>query len=247
MNESTERFFQSFIEPKGSFPYSAPSEALLNEYNHLQYVDLRDKEKWKRIFDLFIISCLFPFLIFMFLVVLLFYLVESIVFKESRGPLIYFYWAVSKGKKIKKWKFRQFKMCAISPDLFATHDWRAFAIEWDAEKLTYLGRFVKKFYLDEIPQFFSVVTGDMSIVGPRPLSVLHYSRDKRQGNFTRDLLKGGIVGLGHVRKGLSDFGSPDFEFAYANAIYTKGPMAIIMLDVDIIWKGFIVMMKGGGH
>ena len=44
----------------------------------------------------------------------------------------------------------------------------------------------------------------MSIVGPRPLSVLHYERDKAQGNVTRSLLKGGLLGLGHINKGTKD-------------------------------------------
>ena len=54
----------------------------------------------------------------------------------------------------------------------------------------------------------------MSIVGPRPLSVLHYERDKAQGNVTRSLLKGGLLGLGHINKGTAEMGNSMYEYEY---------------------------------
>ena len=144
-------------------------------------------------------------LVFISLPVLLFlkiaYIIEGIFIQENKGPMLFYYWGVSGGNKIKKWKIRLIKTKYIEPEGAARHDWIAFSGEWTAESRTHVGAFAKKWYLDELPQFWSVLIGDMSIVGPRPLSVLHYERDKAQGNVTRSLLKGGLLGLGHINKG----------------------------------------------
>ena len=175
------------------------------------------------------------------------YVIEGVFIPQNRGPLLFYYWGVSGGKKIKKWKIRLIKTKYIEPLGAARHDWLAYSAEWNSDSRTYTGAFVKKWYLDELPQFWSVLIGDMSIVGPRPLSVLHYERDRAQGNVTRSILKGGLLGLGHINKGTSEMGSPVYEYEYVDEYLKRSSFQLLKLDLWIIWKGAGVILRGGGH
>lgn len=67
----------------------------------------------------------------------------------------------------------------------------------DGERLTRLGRFMRRFSLDELPQLYNVLTGTMSLVGPRPLLVRYLPRyNARQSR--RQLVKPGITGWAQV-------------------------------------------------
>ena len=87
----------------------------------------------------------------------------------------------------------------------------------------------------------------MSIVGPRPLSEIHYQMDLKQGNISRKLLKGGLLGLGHINKGTPEMGNPIYEYIYIDKIIKKNSFQILLLDFSIIFKGIKLMLKGGGH
>ena len=91
-------------------------------------------------------------------------MVEGFILPENKGPMFFIIGALAL-EKIKKWKIRLIKMSYIDPIGAAKHDWIAFSNEWSPESRTFVGAFVKKWYLDEIPQFWSVLIGDMSIVG----------------------------------------------------------------------------------
>ena len=86
----------------------------------------------------------------------------------------------------------------------------------------------------------------MSIVGPRPLAVHHYERDRRQGNVTRFLIKGGLLGLGHVMKGTPEMGNPVYEYEYIDNYLGLSAFGLLWLDLVIIGRGIKVVFQGKG-
>ena len=67
-------------------------------------------------------------------------------------------------------------------------------------RVTRLGAFLRRTSLDELPQFFNVISGSMSIVGPRPHAIVHneYYREEIQGYMLRHKVKPGITGLAQI-------------------------------------------------
>tara|TARA_Y100000992_G_scaffold148494_1_gene98958 strand:+ start:5404 stop:6123 length:720 start_codon:yes stop_codon:yes gene_type:complete len=237
------------IKHSKTFPYKPPNEYIKEKYKHIFHIQkpLRTpilKLLFDKLFSGFVLlTIVIPLLIFLKIA----YFVEGFLIKENKGPMIFFYWSRSGGKKIKKYKLRLIKQKFINKELASKNDWRAYTAEWTPESRTYVGAFVKRFYLDELPQFYSVFKGDMSIVGPRPLSEIHYQMDLKQGNISRKLLKGGLLGLGHINKGTPEMGNPIYEYIYIDKIIKKNSFQILLLDFSIIFKGIKLMLKGGGH
>lgn len=235
-------------EPSEAFPYRPPTDEILKKYPHIfQIKKTLPPRFFKVAFDklaaVFLLALTAP----IFLILKIAYLFEGYLFPENKGPMFFYYYGVSGGKRIKKYKIRLIKTKFIDPEGAKRHDWLAYSAEWSKDSQTYVGRFVKKFYLDELPQFWSVLVGDMSIVGPRPLSVLHYERDRAQGNVTRSLLLGGLLGLGHINKGTAEMGNPVYEYEYVDQYLKRSSFGLLCLDIWIIWKGILVIAKGGGH
>lgn len=235
-------------EPKQAFPYKPPTEEIKSKYRQILTLTEPLKPRFfKTLFDKLVAFTMLLISAPILILLKIAFIIEGIIIPENKGAMFFYYNAVSAGKIIPKYKIRLIKQKYIDHEGAKRHDWIAFSAEWTPESRTHVGQFVKKFYLDELPQFLSVLKGDMSIVGPRPLSVMHYERDKAQGNVTRFLLKGGLLGLGHINKGTAEMGKPEYEYEYVDQYLKRSSIGLLMLDLWIIWKGMLVILKGGGH
>ena len=93
--------------------------------------------------------------------------ISFLIFISSRGPIIH--WSKRVGLENKEFLMPKFRTMHIdTPDL-ATH------LLKDEKYITYVGFFLRKLSLDEIPQLWSILKGDMTLVGPRP--ALHNQHD----------------------------------------------------------------------
>ena len=234
-------------EPEEAFPYKPPDDSLKKKFRHIFEIKGPLQQRMsKLIFDKIVAGCILLTASPIFLALYLAYLLEGLFIPENRGPLFFSYIAVSGGKRFHKYKIRLIKTKYIDQEGAKRGDWHAYSAEWTPDSRTYVGRFVKKFYLDELPQFFNVLRGDMSIVGPRPLAWHHYERDLEQGNVNRKLLKGGLLGLGHVMKGTPEMGNPMFEYEYIDKYMTLSSLALLWFDIKIIGRGVKVIFEGKG-
>jgi undecaprenyl-phosphate galactose phosphotransferase len=161
---------------------------------------------------------------------------------DSDGPIIYRQFRAGRfGKEFKLLKFRTMRI--ISPDSLGTYLQQAvsgnqpsFAFKISVDpRLTRVGRFLRRTSLDELPQLWNVLLGDMSIVGPRPVSPYELER------YTKDriLVRPGITGLEQVMGNTTAEDSAELA-----ATYVKKHS--IFMDLEILGRFIVVILRGSG-
>jgi Undecaprenyl-phosphate galactose phosphotransferase WbaP len=107
---------------------------------------------------------------------LLFYIAVAVKL-SSRGPVLYANERIGRdGRRFRMWKFRSMFTHgdAVLEDYLELHpecreEWQTTHKLKDDPRITRIGRFIRKTSLDELPQLWNVLRGDMSLVGPRPI------------------------------------------------------------------------------
>lgn len=164
------------------------------------------------------------------------------------GPVIHTSVRLGKdGKPFKMLKFRTMVQDADNLERWLTAEKiREYKAEYKLKndpRITKPGRFLRKTSIDELPQFFSVLKGDMSLVGPRPVveSERQYYTDEE---FTLFLsVKPGITGYWQVN-GRSDCTYESGERQKLELYYAANQSA--RLDLSILFKTVGVVLHGGG-
>ncbi|WP_442589161.1 undecaprenyl-phosphate glucose phosphotransferase [Pedobacter sp. AW31-3R] len=220
-------------------PLSAPykvhymgSEFPVITLRHEPLEDLNNRFK-KRAFDI-----VFSGLVIVLIMSWLYPIIALLIKLQSRGPVL----------------FRQLRS-GRNDDAFVCLKFRSMQLNEDCDevqatkddlRVTSIGRFLRRTNLDEMPQFFNVFKGDMSIVGPRPHMLKHTEQYKLIINqyMVRHFLKPGITGWAQVNglrgetKELKDMQ----RRVECDIFYLERWTA--MLDVKIIFMTITDMMKG---
>lgn len=179
----------------------------------------------KRLFDLCVSVLLLILLLMPMLVIAL------IIFFSSKGPILFWSDRVGKGNKI--FSMPKFRTMKINTPHIATHLMKNPDIH-----LTSIGKLLRQTSFDELPQLYSIIKGDMSIVGPRPAlfnqdDLIQLRTDKRVHK-----IKPGVTGWAQIngRDELSIMEKVSFDCEYLE-------FQSFWFDMKILWITFLKVIN----
>lgn len=197
---------------------------------------------WKRVIDIFLLLISSPITVPLVLIV-------SLAVKiSSPGPIFYGHKRTGKnGNEFKCWKFRSMvidadkqleKILAENPEMRA--EWEKDRKFTNDPRVTKIGKFLRKTSIDEIPQFFNVLTGEMSFIGPRPVTEPELAKYGSKAEFILSV-QPGLSGMWQI-SGRSDTGYE--ERVTLDSYYIQNWS--VWLDIWIIIKTIYVVLRGKG-
>ncbi|MGB3404617.1 MAG: sugar transferase [Microcoleaceae cyanobacterium] len=226
-------------------PYQAPQIEMIGRMPTIQFVTpaIVGTDYWlKRGFDLTIAAL---FLIFASPILLTIALSIKL---DSSGPIFFRQTRLGlRGRHIKVWKFRTMVTDAdkLIKELEAKNEIQGgvlFKMK-DDPRITRVGKFLRQYSLDELPQLINVLVGEMSLVGPRPLP-LRDVEGFAPHHFARQNVLPGITGLWQV-SGRSDI--VDFENAFRLDVMYINSWSLL-LDFQILFRTVqVVFSKTGAY
>jgi len=161
---------------------------------------------------------------------------------DSKGPILFIQERIGyQGKPFRMIKFRSMRLMGegsdnIQSDITKSHDVR----------ITKIGRFIRKTRIDELPQLFNIIRGEMSWIGPRPETsrlAKWYAKEIPYYSY-RHILRPGITGWAQVRQGhVTDLNDIKKKFEF-DLYYIKH--FSIWLDITIALQTLRIVLTGSG-
>ncbi len=190
----------------------------------------------KRILDIFISLIALPFFLISFI------FIAPAIYLNDRGTI--FYRAERRGIHgtiFEMYKYRSMKMNA--PDL-RNADNSTFN-SWDDPRVTKVGRFLRKTSMDEIPQILNVLKGDMSIIGPRPITINKPLEEYDEKRTIRLQVKPGVTGSvqAYYRNSIGQEEKLQHDAEYAQNVTFLGDVKIMLKTIQTVLQRKNIYIK----
>ena len=165
----------------------------------------------------------------------IFFLMALLIKWDSKGPIFYKQERVGKdGEKFQLYKFRTMKNDSEKEYGFAEAC-------VDDPRITEIGKILRKTRIDELPQVFNILKGEMSLVGPRPENVYRVNSHKALRGL-RLAVKPGLTGLAQIRTGYDLHPKHKIKYDY---LYIQNRS--LLLNIYILIKTIPVILLGKGR
>ncbi|WP_445456271.1 undecaprenyl-phosphate glucose phosphotransferase [Flavobacterium sp. HNIBRBA15423] len=213
---------------------------ILDYYDYIPIVSLRNipldkrvNQIIKRVFDI-----VFSFFVIVGLLSWLTPLIALLIKMESRGPA--FFKQKRNGLNYEEFFCYKFRSMHLNPIADLEQ------VQKNDPRITKIGKFIRKTSIDELPQFFNVLLGDMSVVGPRPHMVSHTEMYAKSVDkfMVRHFIKPGITGLAQINgfRGEVENNRHIINRVKYDIFYIENWSVI--LDIKIIFSTILNAIKG---
>ena len=195
------------------------------------------ERSWKRILD-----CIF--VLFSIPIILPFVLLLGLLVRRDGGPAFYTQERIGmNGRIFRIWKMRSMKVGAdqllaahLAADPAARTEWDTTQKLKDDTRVTPIGRVIRKNSLDELPQLWNVLRGDMSLVGPRPMMP---DQARLYPGVAYYGLRPGVTGFWQIsrRNGTTFAGRAAYDTRYARRMSLGTDLKVILATVWVVLVG----------
>jgi exopolysaccharide biosynthesis polyprenyl glycosylphosphotransferase len=166
----------------------------------------------------------------------LFALIALAIKIDSAGPVFFVHARVGMGGR----RFNLIKFRTMLPSQAVTSEW----VGDNGNRITRVGRWLRKFRLDELPQLFNVIRGDMNLVGPRPHPVSNFELFRQNIPYysLRATIRPGVTGWAQVRQGYANNLEEEVEKMRYDLYYIKHMS--VWLDLRILVQTVRTVLAG---
>ena len=167
---------------------------------------------------------------------------EAKLDRRARGPVLFRETRISQGERFELLKFRVLDASALAelgpgPTHIGTYERQG--------RMTRTGRFLKQWYLDELPQLINVARGDMGFIGTRPWPVELYEDELAKGITRKRDMPSGLIGPVQARKG-QPMDPLALDLDYLEALDTLPGWRMLLLDLRIVGRSIRVLLQHRG-